>query len=64
MRWGRKAWQDETTRYYGHEDLVANLNADQPVSPSYVDSFAPIDSNFLCGVEAMSDINGSAVRTS
>jgi alkyl sulfatase BDS1-like metallo-beta-lactamase superfamily hydrolase len=29
---GAKAWQDENTRFYGHEDLVANLNADTGVS--------------------------------
>jgi alkyl sulfatase BDS1-like metallo-beta-lactamase superfamily hydrolase len=29
---GAKAWQDENTRFYGHEDLVATLNADQGVS--------------------------------
>ncbi len=29
---GAKAWQDETTRFYGHEDLVATLNGDQGVS--------------------------------
>jgi len=29
---GAKAWQDENTRFYGHEDLVAALNADQGVS--------------------------------
>jgi alkyl sulfatase BDS1-like metallo-beta-lactamase superfamily hydrolase len=29
---GAKAWQDENTRFYGHEDLVPNLNADQGVS--------------------------------
>ncbi len=29
---GAKAWQDEDTRFYGHEDLVATLNADQGVS--------------------------------
>jgi alkyl sulfatase BDS1-like metallo-beta-lactamase superfamily hydrolase len=30
--WGAKAWQDEGTEFYGHEDLVSNLNADQGVS--------------------------------
>jgi len=29
---GAKAWQDENTRFYGHEDLVATLNGDQGVS--------------------------------
>ena len=29
---GAKAWQDKNTKFYGHEDLVANLNADQGVS--------------------------------
>ncbi len=29
---GAKAWQDENTRFYGHEYLVATLNADQGVS--------------------------------
>ena len=29
---GAKAWQDESTRFYGHEDLVATLNGDQGVS--------------------------------
>ena len=29
---GAKVWQDENTRFYAHEDLVANLNADQGVS--------------------------------
>ena len=29
---GAKAWQDENTRFYGHEELVATLNADQGVS--------------------------------
>jgi len=29
---GAKAWQDENTRFYGHEDLVENLNADTGVS--------------------------------
>lgn len=30
--WGAKAWQDEGTVFYGHEDLVSNLNADLGVS--------------------------------
>jgi alkyl sulfatase BDS1-like metallo-beta-lactamase superfamily hydrolase len=30
--WGAKAWQDEGTVFYGHEDLVSTLNADQGVS--------------------------------
>lgn len=30
--WGARAWQDEGTEFYGHEDLVSNLNADQGVS--------------------------------
>jgi alkyl sulfatase BDS1-like metallo-beta-lactamase superfamily hydrolase len=30
--WGAKAWQDEGTVFYGHEDLVSNLNADQGVN--------------------------------
>ena len=29
---GAKAWQDENTRFYGHEYLVATLNGDQGVS--------------------------------
>ncbi len=29
---GAKVWQDDNTRFYAHEDLVANLNADQGVS--------------------------------
>ncbi|MBW2395415.1 MAG: MBL fold metallo-hydrolase [Deltaproteobacteria bacterium] len=29
---GAKAWRDEGTRFYGHEDLVATLNGDQGVS--------------------------------
>ena len=29
---GAKAWQDENTRFYGHEELVATLNGDQGVS--------------------------------
>ena len=29
---GAKVWQDENTKFYGHEDLVANLNGDQGVS--------------------------------
>jgi len=29
---GAKAWQDENTRFYAHEDLVPNLNTDQGVS--------------------------------
>jgi len=29
---GAKAWQDKDTKFYGHEDLVANLNGDQGVS--------------------------------
>jgi len=29
---GAKAWQDENTKFYGHEDLVATLNGDQGVS--------------------------------
>ncbi len=29
---GAKAWQDEDTRFYGHEYLVATMNADQGVS--------------------------------
>ncbi len=29
---GAKVWQDENTLFYGHEDLVPNLNADQGVS--------------------------------
>jgi len=29
---GAKVWQDENTQFYAHEDLVANLNADQGVS--------------------------------
>ena len=29
---GAKAWQDEGTKFYGHEDLVATLNGDQGVS--------------------------------
>jgi alkyl sulfatase BDS1-like metallo-beta-lactamase superfamily hydrolase len=29
---GAKAWQDENTKFYAHEDLVANLNGDQGVS--------------------------------
>ena len=29
---GAKTWQDADTRFYGHEDLVANLNADVGVS--------------------------------
>ncbi len=29
---GAKAWQDEDTRFYGHEDLVATMNGDQGVS--------------------------------
>jgi alkyl sulfatase BDS1-like metallo-beta-lactamase superfamily hydrolase len=29
---GAKAWQDENTRFYGHEYLVETLNADQGVS--------------------------------
>ena len=29
---GARAWQDENTRFYGHEDLVSNLNADLGVS--------------------------------
>ena len=29
---GAKVWQDESTRFYAHEDMVANLNADQGVS--------------------------------
>ena len=30
--WGASAWQDEGTVFYGHEDLVSNLNADQGVN--------------------------------
>jgi len=30
--WGAKAWQDEGTVFYGHEDLVSTLNGDQGVS--------------------------------
>ena len=29
---GAEVWQDEKTQFYGHEDLVPNLNADQGVS--------------------------------
>ena len=29
---GAKAWQDQNTRFYGHEDLVATLNGDQGVN--------------------------------
>jgi alkyl sulfatase BDS1-like metallo-beta-lactamase superfamily hydrolase len=29
---GAKVWQDDNTQFYAHEDLVANLNADQGVS--------------------------------
>ncbi|NOQ49409.1 MAG: MBL fold metallo-hydrolase, partial [Nitrosomonadaceae bacterium] len=29
---GAKVWQDEGTRFYAHEDMVANLNADQGVN--------------------------------
>ena len=29
---GAKAWQDKDTKFYGHEDLVSNLNADVGVS--------------------------------
>jgi len=29
---GSKAWQDENTRFYGHEELVATMNGDQGVS--------------------------------
>jgi len=29
---GSKAWQDENTRFYGHEELVTTMNGDQGVS--------------------------------
>jgi len=29
---GAKVWQDENTKFYGHEDLVATLNGDQGIS--------------------------------
>ncbi len=48
---GAKAWQDENTRFYGHEDLVPNLNARVSVCYRVTSTPGQLSSSAYCTLQ-------------